>query len=331
VLDFVKGQKSNFNYDALKQFYQQQGFDAEQTTRALYHDLEHFKEFSFEPSAPQAENSSQSAENPLGAQSATQTDPTEQSPTELPQSTQTQSSTTPPSTPTQSTQQVTPSKKDPQAILKALEDRAHKLEQQAGIKEDVMQALSLGMSEPEALKLQKLGYHQLIQDALKDNVPYEKLPKSARQYLSRVAFEKSSITDALFHPLEYFGGDRGKGEYQQERMRASILKLKDAAQLSAEQKRQIYRDRNFGTSLFNSLTMDAKQDLQEYQEQLKARHLVADVSKAMALYDNIAQEKNIFNMLFNDDPKLKEQYRAGAQAIAKAAGFEGVHFDEKGL
>ncbi|WP_158653819.1 hypothetical protein, partial [Helicobacter salomonis] len=218
VLDFIKAQKSNFNHDALEQFYQQRGFSADQITRALYHDLEHFKEFSFEPSAPQAENSSQSAENPLGAQSATQTDPTPQSSTEKSAQTQAQapensipqSSTTPPSTPTQSTQQQgTPSKKDPQAILKALEDRAHKLEQQAGIKEDVMQALRLGMSEPQALKLQKLGYHQLIQEAIKENVPYEKLPKSARQYLSRVAFEKSSITDALFHPLEYFGGARG--------------------------------------------------------------------------------------------------------------------------
>ncbi|WP_158653604.1 hypothetical protein, partial [Helicobacter salomonis] len=323
VLDFVKAQKSNFNHDALEQFYQQRGFSADQITRALYHDLENFKEFSFEPI--QAESSNQSA--------AQNTDPhaktkgLAQNPTELPQSTQAaeqippnspahsldpntkeglaqglaQNTTTPPNTPTQSTQQqVTPSKKDPQAILKALEDRAHKLEQQAGIKEDVMQALSLGMSEPQALKLQKLGYHQLIQEAIKENVPYEKLPKSARQYLSRVAFEKMSITDALLHPSEYFG-DKGKGEYQQERMRASILKLKDVAQLSAEQRRQIYRDRNFGTSLFNSLMMDAKQDLQEYQEQLKARHLVADVSKAMALYDNIAQEKNILSMLFNDD------------------------------
>ncbi|BDQ29734.1 hypothetical protein ASB7_15710 [Helicobacter ailurogastricus] len=49
VLDFVKAQDSNFNYQELQDFYKQQGFNEEESTRALYHDLRNFKGFDFNP------------------------------------------------------------------------------------------------------------------------------------------------------------------------------------------------------------------------------------------------------------------------------------------
>ncbi|CCF79940.1 hypothetical protein HBZS_103880 [Helicobacter bizzozeronii CCUG 35545] len=47
VLDFIKGTENNFNYNALEQYYKDNGLDSEQITRALYHDLSNMQGFSF--------------------------------------------------------------------------------------------------------------------------------------------------------------------------------------------------------------------------------------------------------------------------------------------
>ncbi|WP_163533667.1 hypothetical protein [Helicobacter suis] len=47
--------------------------------------------------------------------------------------------------------------------------------------------------------------------------------------------------------------NKGAREYKAEITRQSILKVKNAKDLSEEQKSQIYKDRNIFTSAFNSL------------------------------------------------------------------------------
>ncbi|MFC3847883.1 hypothetical protein ACFOPX_04975, partial [Helicobacter baculiformis] len=177
-------------------------------------------------------------------------------------------------------------------------------------------------------KQEELGYHALVHKALKDKVPYEKLPKEVRRYLTDAGFKELSLVDSILHPLEFFSWDHGKRAYTQEGIRASILQVKDVKDLTPEQKRQIYRDRSLGTSVWNSLFTDAQEDLKEYQEQIKGRYLTADVQKAMSLYNNVAQD--MLEMVFSDDPKVRARYQEGAQALVKGLGFDEARFDPKG-
>lgn len=91
--------------------------------------------------------------------------------------------------------------------------------------------------------------------------------------------------------LSLNGLNKGAREYQQEITRQSILKVKNAKDLSQEQKSQIYRDRNILTNYFNSLFKDENEDLKEYQENLKSQAITKDLQKAITLYDNIAPAK----------------------------------------
>ncbi|WP_104708054.1 hypothetical protein [Helicobacter ailurogastricus] len=79
VLDFVKAQDSNFNYQELQDFYKQQGFNEEESTRALYHDLRNFKGFDFNPNfTPQKISTQPQEANTQPAPSAQDKTPTQE-------------------------------------------------------------------------------------------------------------------------------------------------------------------------------------------------------------------------------------------------------------
>ncbi|BDQ26872.1 hypothetical protein ASB1_05480 [Helicobacter heilmannii] len=52
VLDFVKNNENNFNYQELEDFYRKEGLNPTQITNALYHDLVSFADLDFAPLKP---------------------------------------------------------------------------------------------------------------------------------------------------------------------------------------------------------------------------------------------------------------------------------------
>ncbi len=298
VLNFIQTQKNNFNYAPLKKYYEDNGLDAEQVERALYNDLKNSKvSFEFEP--PQTP---------------------EQTPAKLPQN-----GIKPTNTPRQDVKAKLelPSAPVKEMSLEDLNARAQALEKEANWTDDLIYVGTLGLYETQGAKKQRLGYEALILDALKSKVPYAKLPKQAQEYLAKKGFENIGI---LSNPLK----NAAQEEYNKEKMRQDILKIKDAKDLSEEQKHLIYKDTSLGKYIWNALSKEDNDALREYQEDIKGRGLVADVSKAMTFLNNIAAHKNIKELFSSSDPKVKEKYRQEAQTLAKGFGFEKAVFDEKG-
>ncbi len=87
----------------------------------------------------------------------------------------------------------------------------------------------------------------------------------------------------LTRPFEYFSPTQGEDEYRAQALRQSILKVKDAKDLSEAQKGQIYKDRNIFTTLFNSAFMRDVDDLREYQEQQRSEYLTKAVQRDITL------------------------------------------------
>ncbi|CCF79939.1 hypothetical protein HBZS_103870 [Helicobacter bizzozeronii CCUG 35545] len=81
------------------------------------------------------------------------------------------------------------------------------------------------------------NYSQLVNQAIEHKIPYEKLPTSVKKFLIEQHLSNSSITDALFNPLEWLNPNKGALEYSKEITRQGILKVKDAKQLTDAQKK----------------------------------------------------------------------------------------------
>ncbi|WP_120946257.1 hypothetical protein [Helicobacter labacensis] len=268
ILDFVRSRPNNFNLEPTFKYYQQQGFNHNEATRATYYDMRNFADFEFKPL------SAQPPQPPSQAQKSAQ--PPSQPP-------QPQDFNQLKAGIKQQAQQVKQKLQDPKAFLAELNTRAQELEGLSGLGDKLAHAMSLGFFKSDEHAQQEIGYHELTNQAIENNVPYAKLPQSVKNYLANKRMGDLGISDMLSRPFEYFSPTQGEDEYKAQALRQSILKVKDAKDLTEAQKGQIYKDRNIFTTLFNSAFMRDVDDLREYQEQQKSDYLTKAVQRDITL------------------------------------------------
>ncbi|WP_199765156.1 hypothetical protein [Helicobacter felis] len=302
VLDFIKGTEHNFNLEALSKYYKDNGFNEEQTERALYYDLSNMQGFSFK--SPQEALKEQA--RPIFN---TPNTPTQQKNTPL----------SAPSTPPKSFEQK----------LGEIELEAKELEKQDPnfFKRGLGEFLENFNYLDKAESARRADYTELINKALEANVPYAKLPSNVKTFLAEKRQRETGTLDLFLHPIDTLKPP-GESEYKAQAIRQSILKVKDPKELTDAQKSQIYKDRNLWTTLSNSLFLKPQQDLEEYQELLESRQIASKASRDITLLNNIDAHKSFFSLFKASDPKEKERYENAVKNVLQAAGFEGAAFKD---
>ncbi|WP_199764857.1 hypothetical protein [Helicobacter felis] len=300
VLDFIKGTEHNFNLEALSKYYKDNGFNEEQTERALYYDLSNMQGFSFK--RPKEREPARPIFN-------TPNTPTQQKNTPL----------SAPSTPPKSFEQK----------LGEIELEAKELEKQDPnfFKRGLGEFLENFNYLDKAESARRADYTELINKALEANVPYAKLPSNVKTFLAEKRQRETGTLDLFLHPIDTLKPP-GESEYRAQAIRQSILKVKDPKELTDAQKSQIYKDRNLWTTLSNSLFLKPQQDLEEYQELLESRQIAAKASRDITLLNNIDAHKSFFSLFKASDPKEKERYENAVKNVLQAAGFEGAAFKD---
>ncbi|WP_233705899.1 PBECR3 domain-containing polyvalent protein [Helicobacter felis] len=306
VLDFIKGTEHNFNLEALSKYYKDNGFNEEQTERALYYDLSNMQGFSFK--SPQEALKEQA--RPIFN---TPNTPTQQKNTPL------SAPSTPLSTPPKSFEQK----------LGEIELEAKELEKQDPnfFKRGLGEFLENFNYLDKAESARRADYTELINKALEANVPYAKLPSNVKTFLAEKRQRETGTLDLFLHPIDTLKPP-GESEYKAQAIRQSILKVKDPKELTDAQKSQIYKDRNLWTTLSNSLFLKPQQDLEEYQELLESRQIASKASRDITLLNNIDAHKSFFSLFKASDPKEKERYENAVKNVLQAAGFEGAAFKD---
>ncbi|TSA81498.1 hypothetical protein FNE76_06595, partial [Helicobacter mehlei] len=319
VLDFLKGKEHNFNLDALEKYYKDNGLDSEQITRALYHDLSTMSGFSF----VSPKQSVKELATPLFAPSEQIIEPPTHSSPTTPQA--------PLATSTPQEPNTTGVKKSPQEALEELQKKATQLQEQDPnfLTQGALGTLeSLTGFSTRQQSQRQANYGQLVNEAIEHKIPYEKLPPNVQKFLIEQHLANSSVSDALFNPLEWLNPNKGALEYNKEITRQSILKVKDAKDLSDAQKKQIYKDRNVFRTLWNSTFSSPNEDLKAYQEDQRAKYLGKQAARDLLYFKNTDPQHSLFKLIFSSDPKEQEKSRQAVVNIIKAAGFEDALFKE---
>ncbi|WP_121022827.1 hypothetical protein [Helicobacter vulpis] len=333
VLDFVRANTHNFNFEGLEKFYTQQGFNPEQRTRALYTDIKNFKQLNITPKKQEAEKQDKDQytppllingfKDPKTPPSASLQAPPPLKPTQdiapphlvQPKGTQSPKNTQEPS------QQKPPL--DPKAVLEEINTRAEALEKRAPgfLKQGLLDTLEVFSGQRTGEHSALLGdYHDLILKAIEHKIPYAKLPQNLKEHL----FSRNRQAQGVLG----WGTSSGEQEYQDEIKRQSILKVQDPSQLTDAQKHLIYKDRNLFTTLGGMLFKSQEEDLKDYQEDTKSRYIGARAARDLVYLNNTDPTKSLFSLFSDPDPKKVQAYQQAVGNVLNAAGFEKALFKE---
>ncbi|WP_199763828.1 hypothetical protein [Helicobacter bizzozeronii] len=167
-------------------------------------------------------------------------------------------------------------------------------------------------------------YGEILDQAIKSNIPYSKLPENVQRFLAR----RKVVDHGIFGSWRNLGqlySDFGEQEYKAERVRQSILKVKHPQELTKEQNAQIFKDEGYANTLWDMVAKSNDEILEAYQEKIKSRYLGALAARDLLHFKNSDPGHSFFN-IFSNDPELQRKSRYAATNVMKAAGFDDVIF-----
>ncbi|AFI03830.1 hypothetical protein [Helicobacter cetorum] len=311
ILNFVKNQESNFNYNELENYYKDQGLKDNDLDNALYNDLTNFKDFKI--SLKPINSDSKSIKSPLDSEMINKQ---KQADLNL------------------SSSNIDEFELKKERILNTLNSKAKELKESG-----LLERLGKKVSEtllPESFSLESKSYkdnqqklEELKEIAIKNNVDFKDLPKNLQDSL-RLKRNDEGLFLGAYNALKENFTNATEVDYNKEKALYHLARSpKSFKDLNDKEKALIKSDRSLIDGFFDSFNDDEKA-LKEWKENHKAKDITKEFQKQKVWLDNIHSAKSLGSLFLGASKEEQENYKETLNNLAKLQGFDKALIDDKG-
>ncbi|AFI05226.1 putative barnase/colicin E5 family endoribonuclease [Helicobacter cetorum] len=291
VLNFVKNNDSNFNYNELESYYKQQGLKDDALTNALYTDLKNTKglQISIKPKTP-------TNDAPLNLQS-------------MP---------------------INEFELKKERVLNTLENKSKELKEQGFFERlaektaNTLEGVLLKKPQFESYKENANKLQELKTLAKENDIDFKDLPKQMQESLKQERNDDGLLSGAINAIQESVTNNATEKAYNDEKNLYQIAKNnKPFESLSDKEQELVKRDLGFFDN-FN------EKNYNEWKENTRAKDITKEFQKQKAFLDNIHEAKSIANLLNTASETEKQDYLKSLNTLARLQGFDNATTNEKG-